>query len=127
MVQQLSSRETALRELNENLERRVDERTTELRQSEEALRTREAEVSAIMNATLAGLVTVADNGAIKSFNPAAEKLFGYTEKEAIGLNIALLIPGIDQDACNKTGIGNPCTGKRLEQLAAARQRQHLPH
>ena len=117
MVQQLSSRETALRELNENLERRVDERTTELRQSEEALRTREAEVSAIMDATLAGLVTVADNGAIKSFNPAAEKLFGYTEKQAVGLNIALLIPGIDQDACKQQLARESGTGKRLEQLA----------
>jgi len=117
MVQKLSSRETALRELNENLERRVDERTTELMQSEEALRTREAEVSAIMNATLAGLVTVADDGAIKSFNPAAEKLFGYTEKQAVGRNIALLIPGVDQDDCKEQLARESGTGKRLEQLA----------
>jgi len=117
MVQKLSSRETALRELNENLERRVDERTTELRQSEKTLRTREAEVRAIMDATLAGLVTVDDGGAIKSFNPAAERLFGYTEKQAIGSNIALLIPGIDQDNCKQQLTRKSGSGKRLEQLA----------
>jgi PAS domain S-box-containing protein len=117
MVQQLSSREAALRELNENLEIRVDERTLELKQSEEALRAREAEVIAIMDATLAGLVTVDDEGIIKSFNPAAERLFGFTEKQAIGRNIDLLIPGVDQSDCKQQLTRESSTGKRLEQLA----------
>ena len=115
MVQKLSSREAALKELNENLERRVDERTTKLRQSEETLRTREAEVSAIMNATLSGLVTVDDCGIIKSLNPAAATLFGYSEQEAIGRKISRLIPGIDRDKDQPTWVH--ITGRRLEQLA----------
>jgi PAS domain S-box-containing protein len=117
MVKKLSSRETALRELNENLERRVEERTTELSQSEETLRTREAEVSAIMNATLAGLVTVDDCGIIKSFNPAAEKLFGHTENEAIGRNITLLIPAIEGNSSEDQPTRKFNTGRQLEQLA----------
>ncbi len=115
MVQKLSSREAALKELNENLERRVDERTTELKQSEETLRAREAEVSAIMNATLAGLVTVDDCGVIKSLNPAAATLFGYSEQEAIDRNISLLIPGIFRD--KDQPMRELITGRRLEQLA----------
>jgi PAS domain S-box-containing protein len=117
MVQKLSSREAALKELNENLERRVEERTTKLRLSEESLRAREAEVSAIMNATLAGLVTVDDCGTIKSFNPAAEGLFGYTEQQAMGRNISLLIPGIEQSSCKDQPTRSFETGRRLEQLA----------
>ena len=117
MVQKLSSREAALKELNENLERRVEERTTKLKQSEETLRTREAEVSAIMNATLAGLVTVDDCGAIKSLNPAAATLFGYSEQEAIGHSISLLIPGIDGVNDKGQTMRDLVTGRRLEQLA----------
>ena len=117
MVQKLSSREAALKELNDNLERRVDERTIELKQSEETLRTREAEVSAIMNATLSGLVTVDDCGIIKSLNPAAATLFGYSEQEAIGRNISLLIPDIDMDSDKDQPTWEHITGRRLEQLA----------
>ena len=117
MVQKLSSRETALKELNENLERRVEERTIELKQSEETLSTREAEVSAIMKATLAGLVTADDCGTIKPVNPAAERLFGYPENVAIGRNIALLIPAIEADNCKHPSKREFTTGRQLEQLA----------
>jgi PAS domain S-box-containing protein len=46
----------------------------------------------IMEAAAVGLVTVNETGIIESFNPEAERIFGYTEEEAVGGNVAMLMP-----------------------------------
>ncbi len=45
-----------------------------------------------MNNAADGVVTINDLGIINSFNPAAEKMFGYSAKEIIGKNVKYLIP-----------------------------------
>lgn len=42
-----------------------------------------------------GVITINDKGQILSFNKSAEKIFGYTPKEAIGQNVSLLMPEPD--------------------------------
>ncbi|HEY5043174.1 MAG TPA: PAS domain S-box protein, partial [Verrucomicrobiae bacterium] len=37
-------------------------------------------------------ITIDERGLIESFNPSAEKIFGYTAREVIGQNIKLLMP-----------------------------------
>ena len=44
-----------------------------------------------------GIVSIDGNGIIESFNPAAEKIFGYTADEAVGHSLNLLIPVNQQD------------------------------
>ena len=39
-----------------------------------------------------GLITIDDEGQIESFNPAAEKIFGYSSEEIIGVNLSKLMP-----------------------------------
>ncbi len=51
-----------------------------------------AYLEAITNTIIDGLITINARGIIKSFNPAAEKLFGYKAKEVIGKNVKLLMP-----------------------------------
>jgi len=65
---------------------------TERKRAEEALRKSEANIRAIVETAADGIITFSKQGIIKSFNPAAELIFGYRAKEMIGQNINTLIP-----------------------------------
>lgn len=58
---------------------------TEMHQAEERF-------SAAIQHVVDAFVIIDDQYAIQVFNPAAEKIFGYTVDEVIGQNVALLIP-----------------------------------
>lgn len=49
-------------------------------------------LEAILETAVDGIITIDERGVIDSFNPAAERLFGYTADEAIGANVAILMP-----------------------------------
>jgi PAS domain S-box-containing protein len=49
-------------------------------------------MAAVMNTVVDGLITIDEQGTIGSFNPGAERIFGYTEAEAIGQNVKFLMP-----------------------------------
>jgi PAS domain S-box-containing protein len=56
------------------------------------LRENEARTHAILQTAVDGIITIDDQGIVESFNPAAERLFGYTADEVIGQNISMLMP-----------------------------------
>src|SRR6185312_9956038 len=59
------------------------------------------------------------NGFITSWNPAAERMFGYTAKEAIGQNILLLIPEeLHKD--EPVILGKIRSGERIEHFQTVR-------
>ena len=49
-------------------------------------------VRAIMDSAVDAIVTVDERGVMRSFNRAAERLFGYSRQEAVGQPISLLMP-----------------------------------
>lgn len=49
-------------------------------------------VRAIMDSVAESVITIDEAGIIESFNPAAERLFGYPASQVIGKNIKLLMP-----------------------------------
>ncbi len=62
-----------------------------LRDREEELRESKTLISAITTNVVDSVVTVNTKGKIETFNQAAEKIFGYSKKEAIGKDVALLL------------------------------------
>jgi two-component system, LuxR family, sensor kinase FixL len=74
-----------LRRLNETLETQVEARTRDFRDSHARLRS-------IIESAVDGIIVIDEHGRIEAFNPAAERLFGYTEQEVVGKNVHLLMP-----------------------------------
>lgn len=63
-----------------------------LAELKEALDDREARLASILNTVLDATIVSDENGTITSFNSAAVRQFGYSEPEAIGQNLRLLMP-----------------------------------
>jgi PAS domain S-box-containing protein len=59
---------------------------------EELVATATAEVKAIVQTAVNGVISIDGGGIIHTFNPAAERLFGWSSNEVIGKNVSLLIP-----------------------------------
>jgi PAS domain S-box-containing protein len=58
---------------------------TERKLSEERIRS-------IVDHALDGIITIDDHGTVETFNPAAQRLFGYQADEVIGRNVKMLMP-----------------------------------
>jgi two-component system sensor kinase FixL len=97
----------------------------EQKNAEKALRESEAKSRAILETTVDGVITIDANGIIESFNPAAERIFGYSEEEVIGRNVSILMPepySTDHDGYMRSyhetgkrkiiGIGREVVGRR---------------
>ena len=68
-------------------------RTDHLRRmAEEVLQESEARMQAIVNTAVDSIVTIDERGIVQAFNPAAEKIFGYSADEVIGQNVSMLMP-----------------------------------
>ncbi len=50
-----------------------------------------AEVSAIVQTAVNAVITIDAHGIIQTFNPSAEKLFGWCQQEAVGKNVSILM------------------------------------
>ena len=86
--------ELELNSLNASLETIVMARVAELHESE-------AYIHAVLDNVNEGIIVIEENGIINSFNPAAEKIFGYTEQEIINQNFRLLVSADDTELTGK--------------------------
>lgn len=70
---------------------------TDQRANERALRASANHLQSILSTVPDAMIVIDERGAILSFSAAAERLFGYTEGEVIGVNIKRLMPSPDQE------------------------------
>jgi two-component system NtrC family sensor kinase len=104
--------EEALRQAHDELERRVEERTAELSQTnarlkreiverertEVALRNSEGRYRQLTEGTRDAIVVASQDGLITLFNPAAQETFGFSERDVLGQPLTVLMPPGDRDA-----------------------------
>jgi two-component system sensor kinase FixL len=99
----------------------------EEKQVEEALRTRETHLRSILQTIPDAMIVIDGNGIIQLFSTAAERLFGWSEHEAIGQNVSILMPEPDRSRHDNyitryrstndphiIGIGRIVTGRRRD-------------
>ncbi|MBY0514190.1 MAG: PAS domain S-box protein [Gemmataceae bacterium] len=60
--------------------------------ADEALRDSEARADAILATAVDAVVVIDERGTVETFNPAAERIFGYAAAEVVGRNVKVLMP-----------------------------------
>jgi two-component system sensor kinase FixL len=116
--QQTSS--DALRRANIDLESQVQAGVADARAFAERLRS-------IIDSAVDGIIVIDQHGRVESFNPAAERLFGYPSSEVLGRNVNMLMPSPYHDEHDGyisrylttgtpriIGIGREVTGRRRD-------------
>jgi two-component system sensor kinase FixL len=99
----------------------------EEKQIEEALLRRESHLRSILDTVPDAMIVIDGSGIVQSFSAAAERMFGYSEAEAIGQNVRVLMPEPDRTRHDGyiarhrrtgerriIGIGRIVTGKRRD-------------
>jgi len=141
LAEALDKRDIQLHEYQKNLEKQVEERTyklselniqleTEVQERKQAgkrLEFSETRLRSILENVLDGIITINEQGIVNTFNPAAERIFGYDKSEIIGKNINTLMPApyhSEHDTYLKNylntkipqiiGIGREVSGKRKD-------------
>ena len=84
-------------------------------------------LAALLASAADGIVVIDARGRIETFNPAAERLFGYRQSEVLGRNVSMLMPAPYHDEhdgylarylatgdARVIGIGREVTGARRD-------------
>jgi PAS domain S-box-containing protein len=65
---------------------------TERRRAEQVIREAGVRINTLVETAVDGVILIDARGHIQTFNPACEKLFGYSAREVVGQNVKMLMP-----------------------------------
>ncbi|HMQ79061.1 MAG TPA: PAS domain S-box protein [Ignavibacteria bacterium] len=80
------------------------------------------QLASIVLNSIDAIYAMSIDGQIQSWNPGAEKLYGFSERDAIGRNISIVIPDFKQNELNHI-LNKVAKGERIESLETKRQRR----
>jgi PAS domain S-box-containing protein len=89
---------------------------------------KQAMLAAIVSSSDDAIISKTTKGIVTTWNPAAERMFGYTEAEAIGQSIMLIVPA-DRHSEESYIIGQILQGKKVEHfetLRTAKDGRNIP-
>lgn len=132
LVKGLQANEAELRQSHAAMERRVSERTAELRETVDDLRANEERVQTVIDSAQEAFIGIDFDGCITDWNAAAEELFGWKRFEVRGESLAdTILPERYHIAFVKalahfhtTGQA-PFTGRLLRRTVVDRQGREL--
>lgn len=100
---------------------------TDRKLAEEELRQAEERMRSIVDHVIDGIITIDEPGTVQSYNPAAERIFGYSTSEVIGQNVKMLMPEpfhsehdgylanyVQSGVAKIIGIGREVVGRRRD-------------
>ncbi|MGB9151718.1 MAG: PAS domain S-box protein [Alphaproteobacteria bacterium] len=95
------------------------------KRAEQEIANNSLRLKVMIDSTLDGLITIDDKGIIQTLNSSAERMFGFTREQAVGLSFDVLAPDAFRTANNGhssidlkagevkiVGVGREVTGKR---------------
>jgi two-component system, LuxR family, sensor kinase FixL len=77
-----------------------------------AQRESEMRLRSMLDTVPDGIIVIDEQGAIQSFSPAAERLFGYASREVVGHNVTMLMPSPYKEAHDSYLARYRLTGER---------------
>lgn len=69
---------------------------TDQRAAAQAIMAREAQLTSILATVPDAMVVIDEDGVMLSFSATAQRMFGYSENEALGRNVSMLMPSPDR-------------------------------
>src|SRR5918992_3204099 len=100
---------------------------TERKRAEEELRDAAERMRSVVNHVVDGIITIDERGNVESYNPAAERIFGYAPSEVLRRNVKMLMPEpyhgehdsyihnyVSTGRAKIIGIGREVVGKRKD-------------
>ena len=119
----LSARAEQLRKVHGDLELRVAQRTAELTAANEELRTSNEVRQAVVQSSPLAIWALDLNGNVTFWNPAAERIFGWTEAEVIGRPLPVIADADQEehrDWIRRFAAGESFSGSRATAPAQGR-------
>ncbi len=82
-----------------------------------------AQLAAIVESSDDAIIGKTLDGTITSWNPAAERIYGYTQAEAVGRHIRVICPTGEQEDEVSRILARVATGERVDHFETTRQRR----